>query len=176
MAVIEKKYTIRQLFTWNDQTVRWEPKLSSELSDDLKETNVAALPAGMTPVQYFRRFDSDRKKRVAMIEPSITAFARAWDDATYLDDLLQKFWWMSKSALTKLKRDYEAQIQDAGVDYDFPIKRSRPKLSISQIADFVSFVGADSPNDKVSAMMKKKAEARAKSAAKRAAKKAAGSS
>jgi len=171
--VKETKYGIRQLFKWNEQTVSWEPKLSSELSEDLKEANVPALAAGTTPVQYFSRFNADPKKRVAMHEPSLTAFARAWTGCNYLDDLQQKFWWMTKSQINALKRNYASQLEDAGVDYSWPPRRAKPKLTTSQIADFVSFVGADAPSAEVAEMVQNKAAARAEAAKKRAAKKAA---
>ena len=151
------RFGIRQLFNWNDQQAQWEPKSSDELSEKVGKSN--ALPSDMTPSKYYAQFNGTDKE-VSTDDPSLTAFARAWMAAKYLDDLQKKFWWMSKKDITGLQREYASQLSDAGVVYVWPNRRSKPKLKANQIADFLLFVDADAPTDELKQIMAAKIAAK----------------
>ena len=63
---------------------------------------------------------------------------------------------MSKKDITGLQREYASQLSDAGVDYAWPSRRSKPKLKVNQIADFLLFVDVDAPTDELKEIMAKK--------------------
>ncbi|MBT7350163.1 hypothetical protein HN803_05215 [candidate division WWE3 bacterium] len=156
-----KRLGIRQVFNWNDQLGIWEAKVKDELSKKvIAENKDVPLAAGTSPVQYYNSF-KNTTARVDMTDPSLTVFARAWDDAHYVEDLLKQFWWMKKSEIMKLKATYEEQLNQAGVDSPWKDLSSKPKLTNSQIADFCLFKELEAPNTIIRKLMNRKLKTKA---------------